>query len=77
MIRALRSELNSLIGNVTLAVACIVFLPLKRLKLKTQVLSAIKKILNSKMIDFSIDFMSVITRVQDGIFEDLNIQALK
>lgn len=54
-------------GNLTLAVVCLVYLPLKRLKLKKNVLDEVKKVLNSKSVQFSQDFMSLICKVQDAV----------
>lgn len=62
---------------MVLSTVCLVYLPLKRLRLKKHVLDEIKKLLNSKMIEFSIDFMSLISRSQDAVLEDLNLTAIK
>lgn len=62
---------------MVLSTVCLVYLPLKRLRLKKQVLDEIKKLLNSKMIEFSLDFMSLISRSQDAVLEDLNLTAIK
>lgn len=67
VIKELRTNLSSLVGNTILAVVCLVYLPLKRLKLKKQVLDDVKKLLNSKMVEFSMDFMSLISRTQDAV----------
>ena len=77
MIKELRDNLSCLNGNCILAAACLVYLPLKRLKLKKEVLDSIKKILNGKFIEFSIDFMGMISENQDAVLEDLNAYALR
>lgn len=59
--------MTSLLGNLILTTTCIVYLPLKRLRMKKDVLDDVKKLLNQKMIEFSSDFMSPISGVQDAV----------
>lgn len=77
VVKQLRNNLSSLIGNTILASVCLVYLPLKRLKLKKQVLEEVKKLLNARMVEFSTEFTSLISRVQDAVLEDLNLVAIK
>mgnify|MGYP006995452160 CR=1 FL=1 len=63
----LKNDLTALLGNLMLTTTCIVYLPLKRLRMKKDVLDDVKKILNQKMIEFNYDFMSPICGTQDAV----------
>ena len=77
MVKEVRDNLNCLAGDLILAVACIVYLPLRKLKLKKEVIDGIKKLLMNRLIEFHDTFMTSITRVQDAGMEDLNFVAIK
>lgn len=76
-IKQLRGNLTALIGNLILAITCLIYLPLKRLRLKKEVLADLKKLMNQKLIVYNHDFMSAICGVQDALLEDLNLIAIK
>ena len=77
MVKEVRDNINCLPGDLILAVVCIVYLPLRKLKLKKEVLDGVKKLLTSRVIEFHDSFMSSITRIQDAGMEDLNFMAIK
>lgn len=60
-----------------MAIACLVYLPLRRLKLKKEIIEGIKRVLVNWSITYHDDFMSSISKVQDAILEDLNLVFLK
>ena len=77
MVKEVRESLDCLGGDLTLAVAVIVYLPLRRLKLKKEVIEGIKRLLGNRTIAFHDSFMTSITKIQDAGMEDLNFTAIK
>lgn len=77
VVKEIRDNLNCLPGNLILAVACLVYLPLRKLKLKKEAIDGIKKLLGTRLIEYHDHFMSSITGVQDAVLEDLNCAAIK